>query len=328
MDDIIFAQSIARIRYMELSLLDRTKIENLIEAKDFNEALKLLQDTKYGDYVSDSYEEGLKHALEDLYKEMHEMIPVKEVVDFLCIRYDGHNMKSLSKGKLGGFDTDSMLIDAGTIPLDNLKLMFKEQNFEELPEVLRPYIEKAFEDFKKSPNPQDIDLTIDKGTYKYMLEMAKNSDMEYLVKIVKAMIDVINIKAFLRIKRQDRGIDLMEKVYIEGGNINRDMFINSINEPIEGFANKLLLTDHFKWVKGGIDEYVKNDDIGYVEKFGDNYIIDYIKSAKYISFGPDPIVAFILAKENEIKILRIVLAGKKNKVDNNLIRERLRDVYV
>lgn len=331
MDDMIFAQSIARIRYKELSLISRTKIENLVETKDFNECLRLLQDTVYGDYVSNlstSYEEGFKHALEDLYREMKEMIPVKEVVDFLEARYDGHNIKSLIKGKLSNLDTDAMLINAGTIPLDSLRIMIKDGNFESLPDELKVSTQKALEDYKNLPDPQSIDITMDKGIYKYMLSIAQKSDMQYLVDTVKLMIDVINIKSFLRIKRQDRGIDLMAKVYIEDGTLDKDLFISSMNEPIENFSNKLLLTDHMKWVKEGIDEYLKNDDIGSIEKFGDNYIIDYIKKAKYVSFGPQPIVAYIIARENEIKVLRIILTGKKNKVNPNIIRERLRDVYV
>jgi len=55
--------------------------------------------------------------------------------------------------------------------------------------------------------------------------------------------------------------------------------------------------------------------------------MSFIKNAKRINFGPEPIIAYIIAKETEIKIIRIILAGKLNKVDSNIIRERLRDIY-
>ncbi|WP_191980816.1 V-type ATPase subunit, partial [Clostridium haemolyticum] len=64
------------------------------------------------------------------------------------------------------------------------------------------------------------------------------------------------------------------------------------------------------------------------EKLCDNFIMNFIKDAKYISFGPEPLIAYILAKENEIKIIRIIMVGKINNIDSQVIGERLREIYV
>lgn len=329
MDYTIFAQSIARIRHMELSLIDKTKFDSLIEAKDFAECMRILQDTKYGEYVEGtSYEAGLKNAIENLYAEVKGMVPVKEVVEFIQARYDGHNIKSLIKGKILGIDTDNMLINAGTLSIDSLKLMIKEENFSDMPVALREGVEKALSDYNKNQDPQMLDVIIDRGTYNHMLFIAKKSGMDYIVNTVKLMIDMINVKAFIRIKLQERGRDFMEKIFLEGGHLDKDLFLNNMNDPLESFASRISHTDHFKWVKGGIEEYIKAGDVGSIEKYGDNFIIAYIKDAKYVSFGPQPIIAFIIASENEIKMLRIILASKRNDVSPEAIRERLRDVYV
>ena len=52
-----------------------------------------------------------------------------------------------------------------------------------------------------------------------------------------------------------------------------------------------------------------------------------LKAAKYVTFGPEPIFAYIAAKETEIKIIRIIMVGKLNNVDTAVIRERVREVY-
>lgn len=329
MDNTIFAQSIARIRSLETKMIDRAKIEAMVESRDFSDCLRFLQDTQYGSYLlANSYEEGLKNATADLYREMYKICPVKEVVDILALRYDGHNIKSLIKGKLLGIDTLYLTVDAGTIPLDKLVIMIKEENFRDLPKTLRNCVEKAFENYKNLQDPQEIDITIDKGIYEYMLEVARESKMEYLLDIVSFMIDIINIKSFIRVNIQERGREFMLKVFLPGGKLDKDIFINNIADSLESFANKIMHTDHFKWVKEGIGEYIKKGDLGSIEKYGDNFIIDYLKKAKFVSFGPDPIVAYILARENEIRAIRIILTGKKNEVSPDIIRERLRDVYV
>jgi V/A-type H+-transporting ATPase subunit C len=42
----------------------------------------------------------------------------------------------------------------------------------------------------------------------------------------------------------------------------------------------------------------------------------------------EPIIAFIIAKENDIKNIRIILSGKLNKLLPSKIKERVRDTYV
>ncbi|MFR8403342.1 MAG: V-type ATPase subunit [Monoglobus pectinilyticus] len=64
------------------------------------------------------------------------------------------------------------------------------------------------------------------------------------------------------------------------------------------------------------------------EKWTDNKIMDLIKSQKSNPFTVAPIFSYILAKQNELKAVQIILSGKKNTLPDELIRERIRDLYV
>ena len=64
------------------------------------------------------------------------------------------------------------------------------------------------------------------------------------------------------------------------------------------------------------------------ELWCDNKKMEYIKTAKRKSFGFDPIMAFLIAKEYELQAVRIILSGKLNDVPVNILSERLRDMYV
>lgn len=329
MDNTIYAQSIARIRFLETKMIDKSKMDMLVEAKEFSDCIRILQDSPYADYVTmPTYEEGLKKSLEDFYRGMRKISPIQEIIDFLAVRYDSHNIKALVKGKLSNIDVSRLLIDAGTIPADKLNIMIKEESFMDIPKTLRFYIEKAINDYKNFSEPQHIDLTIDKGAFSYMLEIAEKSKADYNVEIAKLLIDISNIKSFIRVKVQNKSRDFFQDVYIKGGNLDIDLFINNMNDSLENFSNRIMHTRYFNWVKEGVENYIKNGDLGSIEKHGDNFIIDYLKKAKLISFGPEPIIAYILAKENEIRSLRIILTGKRNSVAPEAIKERLRDVYV
>lgn len=39
-------------------------------------------------------------------------------------------------------------------------------------------------------------------------------------------------------------------------------------------------------------------------------------------------MAYSIARQNEINTVRIILSGKLNNIDDNIIRERLRAMYV
>ena len=64
------------------------------------------------------------------------------------------------------------------------------------------------------------------------------------------------------------------------------------------------------------------------ERWCDNLIIEHIKPQKVNPFTVGPLAAYILARKNEIKCVRMVLSGKQSGLPDEIIRERLREMYV
>ena len=57
-------------------------------------------------------------------------------------------------------------------------------------------------------------------------------------------------------------------------------------------------------------------------------MIETIKPQIHNPFGIGPIAAYILARDNEIKTVRIILAAKRNDLPEEMLRERVREMYV
>ena len=66
----------------------------------------------------------------------------------------------------------------------------------------------------------------------------------------------------------------------------------------------------------------------YKRQHMDNYLMGLNRPSKYIVFGPEPIFSYIVAKEAEIKTLRIIMVSKLNKISPDATRERVRELYV
>ena len=71
-----------------------------------------------------------------------------------------------------------------------------------------------------------------------------------------------------------------------------------------------------------------SDSSSAFERWCDNRIIEAIRPQKYNSFTIGPLVAYVLARQNEIKTVRIILTGKLNHLPDDAIRERVREMYV
>ena len=75
-----------------------------------------------------------------------------------------------------------------------------------------------------------------------------------------------------------------------------------------------------------IDEL--NESVASFERWCDNRMIETIKPQIHNPFGIGPIAAYILARDNEIKTVRIILAAKRNGLPEEMLRERVREMYV
>jgi V/A-type H+-transporting ATPase subunit C len=64
------------------------------------------------------------------------------------------------------------------------------------------------------------------------------------------------------------------------------------------------------------------------ERYCDDLMIEKIRPQRHISSGIDPIAAYILARKNEIKTVRMILTGKRNEMPEEEILSRVRTTYV
>lgn len=114
-------------------------------------------------------------------------------------------------------------------------------------------------------------------------------------------------------------------------------FVRKCVVPCEGIS----ITDLTASVDGGLDsvcgylegagyaEAVKamKQSMSVFECWCDNKIVADIKPEKYNAFYIGPIVAYAIARDMEIKTVKIILSGKLNGFDDEFIKERVRVMY-
>lgn len=330
MDRSKFIQSSTRLRVMEKELL---KSENFIRASEtetLEDALRSLSDTVYNKYINKissptEYEYILKEELTRFYDELFDISPSKIPIRLITLKYFYHNLKVLIKEDIGKKDLKDLYMDIGDFDLkeyrDALVKGSKKNKYFEL-------IQRVEEIYEEKKDPQLIDIYLDNAYFTELLELAEESQVDLFIEYAKNLIDFTNIRTLLRAKKQEKDVEFLRQIIIEGGNVRKETYLDLLNREVSSDTDVFKKLEIYKYIKEALDSFKERGNLSDFEREMDNYFIDLIKDVKYITYGPEVIFANILAKEMEIKNLRIILVSKLNGLDSEFIREKLRDTYV
>lgn len=318
----IYPYAVARIRAIENNLLTNVELEQMVEETP-ERILGTLQEHQYNtdsiERVQD-FEKVLTEESEKLYKLIKELVPEEDFSKLFICKNDYHNIKTILKGEAVKKDYEKFLVDGGVIPVNELQEAIVEKRLDSLPEIMQKGVLEAISSYEKEQKSQIIDVVLDKSTYSYMMNLAKESNKKFIIDYVTKLCDISNLRTFFRIKRVSNNFKNFEMNYIKEGSISIETFAEAFesDEPILSFKQ----TSYYEMFEEAIRNRTSFD------KICDNYLMDYVKVAKFEALGVEPLVAYTYAKETEIKNIRIILTGKVNNVSSIEIRERLRDSYV
>lgn len=332
-NETLFAYAVGRIRALETRLLDKGKLERMVEASSEDEALKVLGETDYASLVAElssvhDFEKILQEEIKRAFSLFQKISPQPYLTDLMFMKYDVHNLKVLLKANYLKEPNDEILFPVGTIQIDKLRVLVAEENFWDLPAALRKAADQILEEFIISRDPQVIDLLLDQTLYDYLITAAREARSTILEGLFIREADLVNLKTFIRVKRMGRSKEFFKKAFLPQGRLTADLFLNLLEEPLEFLADRLAMSDYAAVVNEGIREWQEKGTITRLEKLSDDFITDYLQQGKRTPFGLEPLIGYLYAKEIEVKNIRMILVGKINGLPIEAIRERLRNVYI
>lgn len=328
--DYIFASS--RVRSVEKHLLSRDKAEAMIDSKTPEDALKILYDLGYGNESETlsprQFETLLTEEIGKVYSFVRGIAPDETELYPFLYPYDYHNLKVLLKAEFLDMDPEPFLMAVGTIPAARMTVLVRERNFVGLTDRMRNGILEVVDVFSRTKDPQVIDFIFDKACCAEMQESAAAGGNEFITDYVKLQIDIINLKSFVRCRQMGKPWDFFSQVFIDGGRIQEKLFTGSYDEPYEQFAEKLIPYGLSLAMAEGGAMLRETGRFTALERLCDNRLVEFAKAAKYISFGIEPLAAYLIAKEAEIRTVRIIMTGLLQKLSKEEMAERVRETYV
>jgi len=323
-EEQIYPYAVARIRVLEKNLLTKQTMYQMADDRAVSGCLRTLADAGYEGALEvdpHDFEKVLSTELEKTYAIIRELVPEEKFIEVFLYKNDYHNLKVLIKQEVSGLNGEKYLINGGTIPLAELRKALLERSYGSLPLIMRDAIAEAFDSFSKTQSGQMIDIVLDKAAFKQMKETADASKNEFVMKYVSKISDLTNLKSFLRIRNMKKPFLTFSTAFLEGGEISIPTFSKAF--ALDNPAGNFKATAY-----GDVCEEGMHRGFTVFEKLCDDYIMDYIKSAKYMALSLEPLIAYLYAKESEIKTVRIILTSKLNGIDPQVIKERVREAYV
>jgi len=318
-----YAYAVARIRVAELNMLNKARLERMLESDTVKGALRVLHEAGYNE--SDDYEEVLAKETASIYSYLREISPEPGMFDMFSYRYDSHNIKVLLKAELSGSKETAILVDNGVLEKNMLGIMIRERNLSMLPVEFSRAVTEAVDTFSRTRDPQIIDIMVDRAYYILFRRLAAEAGSVELIQLAEAVIDIANLNSFIRIKSRMEDLDLLSRILIEGGRIPPKRFLEGFGSDLEAFLNAVKGLGYNVLIETAIEN---RNRITEFEKACDNFMMSMVSGYRYKAFGIGPLIGYMIGKETDIRNARIVLVGKTNRINNDTIRERLRNSYV
>ncbi len=317
----------AMLRAREPRLLNDERAQRMLDAPSYEEAAKLLTDCGYEDMAQMSakeVEDALAAHRNEIFAEMAQLAPDSSIVDVFRMKYDYHNAKTIIKAEAMGTEPERLLSGSGRVDPAAFLAAYNEGRFGDLSGVLGHATEEAKAVLARTGNPQLADFVLDNAYFSEVKALARDSGNPFLERYAEVLIDSTNLKSAVRTLRMGKDAAFLGSVILPGGGVSAERITSASDK--EAIAALFANTKLEKAAALGVDA-VDGGSMTAFELACDNAVNDFLSEAKLVSFGCEPLVAYLAAVEGEITAVRMILTGRLAGISPEVIRERLRDLY-
>lgn len=323
-DDWRYAFATAQIRALETSLLSQAALVDMANADDFDGAVDLLGASEYALTQTHRSFAEMEIILGHRRREVRELFGTlcidEPIVELFKSRDDFANIRLALRRTLTEKPIGSDYISQGNVASDQYEEIFEQENYALLPDYLQQAVDEAVLAWYGDKNVRQIDFALDRAQARFNLQKARELESIFLSGLFRVQIDLTNIRTMLRLKFTESEL---RNVFLEGGFVELDRLEKARDLGYEAIAPLFFASPYHRLVEAGVGYLVSDKSFLKIEQQCDEYMNGFLRSTSNITAGPQPVVAYLLLKEHEIRTVRLILTSKKNGLDAKLILDRI-----
>ena len=322
----------AKVRSLEQHLLSDSDMTRVIDAKTPDIAFKAFNSLDYAgellDLEAKDYRVAMDRKMTRLKKVLKHIIPDKDLLRLLFIERDYYNIKYLLKEKAAGkTEIDTSGLSDGLCKVDQLKRHIIDELESDIHIVLRGDISDLQAAVGETADSETIANLVNQKINKRNQHLTGKVNNPFITTLYKYLADKNNISLYMRARRLGKNKNWFEVRVNDTGSIPSQVYLEAYDAgEDETFLNQLRIFLPSK-INEHIEEYQKDKGIWHLELGINDVIIEHLRGAKIIGYGPEVIVAYYFAKKYAIKNLSTIMALKFGQIESAEIRQHLVDAY-
>ena len=323
-----YAYACARISALEKSLFGRDAVRRMAEGT-LEDALRMLSDAKYGS-LPDATGEDAERMIESVRRQTAETIkelsPDSALTDLFLLQTDAQNLKVLIKARM---------LNTGEFPFQEGGLFSQEQltgmtavaRYDLLPEAMEQSLQQLEAKLKITPEPQLVSVMVDYGYHKHCLSASAAMKEPFIRQYFAALCDFNNVIAFLRMRAMGAQKEDLKDVLLPSAGVKAEALIDAYELSAETLTRAISGSTAKAALQDGLSRMLVSGSIAMLEKTRDDYLLSLVNDHRHEVMTIFPVVGYYLARDREAKAIRLILTVKRNRLDDAVIAERLRELY-
>ena len=318
----------AKVKALEGTLITKDKLSRIIEAKDFETAMRVLSEIGYAQPIATGagFEEMIEKELREADELLEQISPSDFFTKIMRAEKDYHNMKVFIKLMMLDRGLDEVELTDGNIPAETLKKALSENNYYDLPWTMKEAMQFIDKRFAVAADASIVGVAMDRAYAKQIKELLEQFDDELVRKYFEAFFDLSNIINFMRVRVSKHSKESFEDTYMHGGKIDKRTFSEAYDLADESVPAALAKGDYWAVLSPAFDDFAKSGRLYMMEKAMDDYLLGMLRKQRHDMFGTGPLMSFYIAKQREAAAIRMVMTAKLGGIDEDTVAKRVKEL--
>lgn len=319
-----------RTRSLEVNLFGKAGLDRLFAAGSEQDLRLLMQEHHY---PQEDFNKALREERAEAFKLLEQVAPEDGYRVALLLFADVHNLKFMLKENLKGDNQRSLnemtyllMLPSLIDPTRLYELISGVRDESDGPKWIIPLIAAGEEAYANSYEAASIDRTLDKIAHKLAAKMAEQLDNKWFTRYFALERDMINLETLLRVSHRSVSETIYKESLLPSGLISEETW-QSLYEAEDEEIIKTLVGTPYENFADYLENYGESGLAANFVRDRDQILIDHIEKGRHVLSGPELTLSYVLAREYEIKNLRIVDAAIRNRLSRERRNALRRDLW-
>jgi len=312
----------------EKEFLNTEQFERLISSNNFDEFCKSLNDTYYNRYVDEirknkdfSFVLEKENLLSMNYLEKNLTENDKKVINFILLDRDIHNIKVVVKSSIMNKDLKHLFLHSA-YTYEVLKDFYENGKMDNIEGNIKDILSFVYELKPDRNNLRFVELKLERFFFEKLFDYIKDVKSDFLLKIFRHRVDMLNIKNIYRVKIAGMNIKFKDFIYPEGF-LSFEFFEKFENENLDIFASELENSEYIRMIMEGTFLAFSEKTFTSFEKNEEKFVLESFAITREFLSTLERILYFFIRKRFETRSLNIIYTGIVNNIPKEKIKNRI-----